>query len=142
MSMRLLFHFFKILIFWVVSGMKGQKMTQNDKTLSFVLHISGAIHYVSFMVHMCKMISPQILVFFQNFDFLSCQISKRAKNGQKCQIICLSHSISQEPYIIRSSFVVHKCKMMSYRGFFYFFKNLIFQVNKLKFFPEHVCLKL
>ena len=32
--------------------------------------------------------------------------------------------------------------MMSYRGFFYFFKNLIFQVNKLKFFPEHVCLKL
>ena len=63
---------------------------------------------------------------------------KMVQNDKK---LCLSCSISQESNIW-SSFVVYKCKMMSRWGFFYFFKNLIFQVNKLKFFPEHVCLKL
>ena len=48
------FLFFKILIFQVVSGVKGQKLAKNDKQF------------------------------------------------------CLSRSISQEPYIIWSSFVVHK----------------------------------
>ena len=35
-------HFFKMLIFWVVRGVKGQKMVQNEKKiLSVVFHISG-----------------------------------------------------------------------------------------------------
>ena len=32
-SMRFFFNFFKILIFWVVSGVKGQKIVQNDKKI-------------------------------------------------------------------------------------------------------------
>ena len=32
-SMRFFFNFFKILIFWVVSGGKGQKIVQNDKKI-------------------------------------------------------------------------------------------------------------
>ena len=32
-SMRFFFNFFKILIFWVVSGVKGQKIAQNDKKI-------------------------------------------------------------------------------------------------------------
>ena len=32
-SMRFFFYFFKILIFWVVSGVKGQKIVQNDKKI-------------------------------------------------------------------------------------------------------------
>ena len=30
-SLGIFFHFFKFLIFWVVSEVKGQKMAQNDK---------------------------------------------------------------------------------------------------------------
>ena len=41
---RRLFHFFKILIFWVVSGVKGQKMAQNDQKLFFLKKI--VIHSV------------------------------------------------------------------------------------------------
>ena len=42
------FHFFKILIFWVVSGVKGEKNDPNDKKIMFVaLHISGTIPHVT-----------------------------------------------------------------------------------------------
>ena len=44
---RHFFHFLKILIYSVVSRVKGQKMAQNDKNiLSFTLHIAGSIHHV------------------------------------------------------------------------------------------------
>ena len=66
------FHFFKILIFWIVRGVKGQKTVQNDKKL------------------------------------------------------CLSGSISQEPYIIWSSFVVCKCKLIISSGVFFIFSKLWF----------------
>ena len=45
-SMRFFFNFFKILIFWVVSGVKGQKIVQNDKKNSVSLHTSGTIHQI------------------------------------------------------------------------------------------------
>ena len=40
---RSFFQYFKILIFRIVSGVKGQKMTQNEKKLSAALHISRTI---------------------------------------------------------------------------------------------------
>ena len=41
------FYFFKIFIFWVVRGVKGWKMVQNDKKiLSVALHITGTIHHM------------------------------------------------------------------------------------------------
>ena len=47
---RWIFHFFKILIFGVVRGVKVQKMVQNDKKiLSVMLHISGTIHHIIVM---------------------------------------------------------------------------------------------
>ena len=39
-------HFFQILIFRVNSGVKVQKMTQNDKTLSVALHILGSTDHM------------------------------------------------------------------------------------------------
>ena len=72
------FQFLKILIFFVVRGVKVQNMVQNDKKFH------------------------------------------------------LSHFISQEPYIIQLSFMVHLCEMMSPGVFFQFFKILIFQVNRVK----------
>ena len=41
------FHFLKVLIFWVASGVKGQKLAQTDKKiLSFTFHISGTIYHM------------------------------------------------------------------------------------------------
>ena len=58
------FHFFKILIFWIVREVKMQKIPQNKK-------------------------------------------------------LCLSHLICQKSYIIWSSFVVHKCKIIISPGLFF-----------------------
>ena len=55
------------------------------------------------------------------------QKGKRAKNGPKWQNI-LSHSVSQELYLIWLWSLVHMCKIMSPAIFFHFFKILIFQV--------------
>ena len=41
MISRWFFHFFKILIIWVVSGVKEEKIAQNDKNM-----ITGIIHHV------------------------------------------------------------------------------------------------
>ena len=41
MIFRWFFHFFKILIIWVVSGVKEEKIAQNDKNM-----IAGIIHHV------------------------------------------------------------------------------------------------
>ena len=44
-SPGIFFHFFKILILQVASGVKGHKMAQNEKkVLSVLFHISGTIH--------------------------------------------------------------------------------------------------
>ena len=46
---RYFLQFFKILIFWVVSGVKGQKMTQNGKNFSVMLCISKIMHHMIFI---------------------------------------------------------------------------------------------
>ena len=43
------FHFFKILVFQFVSGVKGQKWPKMARILSIVLHISGTIHHKIFI---------------------------------------------------------------------------------------------
>ena len=82
MSPGIFFHFFKIWIFRVVSGIKGKK---NDpkwqkKCLSRSISQEPCIIWFSFMVHLCKMIiSPGVVSFFLDFDFLGCSGVK----GQK-----------------------------------------------------------
>ena len=55
---RCFFHFFEILIFQALRGVKGQKLAQNEKEL---LHLSCTISQEQysiwswFLVHMCKM---------------------------------------------------------------------------------------
>ena len=63
---RHFFHFFKILIFWVVRGVKGQKTVQNDKKFSLLQSISQEpCILLSFLVHLCKlMISQGFFMFF------------------------------------------------------------------------------
>ena len=61
---------FQIMVFQVVSGVKGLKMTQNDKKLSLSCSISQKPYISSFVVHKCKVIPPDLFFsLFQNFDF-------------------------------------------------------------------------
>ena len=58
--------------FWVVMGLKQQKMVQNDKKILLLHTISQEpyIIWLSFMVHMCKMIiSPGVFFSFSKFWF-------------------------------------------------------------------------
>ena len=83
-----LLHFFKILIFWVVSGVKGQKMDQIDNKFCLWHSISQkpGIIWLPFMVHMCKMmVSPGF------FTFLG---GKMAKNGLKWE-----KNVCHAPYL-------------------------------------------
>ena len=135
-----IFHFFKILIFWVVSLVKRQKMTQNNKKFCLLRSVSQELYtmWLSFMVHMCKIISLQalllllllFLLFF--FHFLKILIlgiarwvigQKMAQNDKK---FCLSHSIPQEPCIIWLWFLVRMSKMMIYSAILSFFQNFDF----------------
>ena len=140
-------------------GVKGQKMVQNDKTFcrpcsisqeSYIIWLSFMIHiyrmtrspgffslWLSFMVRICRMPrSPGFFSFFQNFDFLGCY--GWAKIGPKWQK-SLSRSISQKPYIIWFSFMVHMCKMIISPAAFFMFSKIIsaggfFQFYKILFF--------
>ena len=110
--------FFKIMIFQVVSGVKGLKMTQNDKKLSLSCSISQK-PYISFVGHKCKMIPPDLFFsLFQNFDF-GCLWGKRAKIGPKWQnILFLVLLISgTDHHIFISSGIHHHI----FRCFFTFF---------------------
>ena len=76
------FYFFKILIFRLHRGVKGQKMVQNDKKFCLLRSISQEpyIIWLSFMVQMCKMIiSPGA---FFSFKILIFWVVRRLK-GQK-----------------------------------------------------------
>ena len=124
------FHFIKILIFWVVGRVKGQKMVQNEKKLCLSRSISqeSYIIWFSFMVHICKMVlSTGIFFHFSKILIFrvirGVKVQKIVRNDKK---FSLSRSISQETYIIWSSFVLCKCKMIISSGLFSFFHDFDF----------------
>ena len=95
-------------------------MVQMRKILLCSISLESHIKWFSVMVLMCKMIiSPWAFSIFSKFWFgglLGCV--KEQKIAQNDKTFCLLCSISQEPYIMWLSFVVHKCKMIS-PGIFY-----------------------
>ena len=128
--------FFKILNFWVVMGIKEQKTVQNDKQFCPSRFISQEpyIIWLSFMVHLHKMISPGLFSFYQNFEFLGCSGGKRAKNGPKWQKIM---SVALHIWgTVHHMTVIYVCKMMISLGIFsylfiFFFSILIFWVHRV-----------
>ena len=124
------FHFFKILIFWVVRGGKKAKNGPKwKKIMSAVLHISRNIHHMIFIcgAHVQNdNISRQFFHFFKILIFQVVRGVKGQKMVQNDKKFCLLHSISQEPYIIWLSFMVHMCKMIISPGVFSFFQNFDF----------------
>ena len=106
-------------------------MVENVKKLCLSCSISEepCIIWLSFMVHLCKLIiSLAVFSFFQSFDLANWR-HKRAKNGPKWQKIVAVSFVSQEPCMILFWFLVHMCKMMiSPAIFFIFFKFRFFLV--------------
>ena len=132
-------------IFWVVLGVKGQKMVQSDRKFCLSCSISWepCIIWLSFMVHIFKMIniSRCFFHFFSKFWFPGSigGAGKRAKHSPKN---CLVRSC-QESYIIWLSFMVHMCKMIISSGiFFIFFLNLIFSERAKNGLKWQKCLSI
>ena len=93
-------------------------------------HIPGTVHHLKFLVHTCKMMifAGFFFSFFQNFDFLGCYGSKRAKNGPKWKNNYIRHA----PYLRNRTsseynlWYTHvKCWYLQV-FFFIFFKILVF----------------
>ena len=143
---RLFFHFFKVLISRVVSGGRGlkwQKMVQNDKKLCLSPSIfqesniwlvpnhmcPWCTYDCAFMVPMCKMIISsgvllillRILIFGINRGWMGKKWPSMRKNP-----VFLSHSVSQEPYIIWLRFLVYMGKMMTSPAIFIIFSKFWF----------------
>ena len=101
-------NFLKIFIFGVVSGVEGHKMVQNDKNiLSVALHVSETIHDMIVIYGTLVETNNISRCFFHFFKILILQIVSGLKGQEMAQNdkkFCLSHSVSQEPYII---FVTH-----------------------------------
>ena len=110
-------------------------MAKNNKKLSVMPYLPKPYFiWFSFMVHMCKgIISPGRCYVFPDFIFLGLNSAvKRQKKWLKITKNHLSYFISQDAYIIWSSFSVHMCKMMTSPDAFFIFTNLFF--SKFWFF--------
>ena len=122
------FSFFSELRFLGLSGVKGQKMAQNDKKFCLLHFISQEPYIIwsLFMVHMCKrIISPGIFffIFFKILIFLWWwEGVKGAKNDPKWPKV-MSHSVSQERYIIWLWFWYTCVKRWYSQQFFSFFEK-------------------
>ena len=99
-------HFSQILIFRVNSGVKGQKKKKGlkmKKILSVTLHISGTMHHM-IIIYGTLMendnISRSFFLFFKILIFWVVRGVKWQNMAQNEKKLCLSCSISQEPYII------------------------------------------
>ena len=122
------FNFFKILILWVVKGLKGQKSIQNNKNaLCHALYFRKHIFIYDAQVWKDN-ISRHFFHFFKILIFEIIRGFLRAKNGPKWQnILCLT------PYLRNVTsyycdFWYTSVKSWYLQQFFHFFKMLIFLV--------------
>ena len=121
--------FFIFSKFWLFGllreDVKEQKMVQNEKKLCLLHSISqeSYIIWFSFMVLMYKWYLLEFFSFFSKFWLSGLLGQKIAQNDKKLCLLCL---ISQEPYVMWSSFVVHKCKMIISPGVFFIFSKFWF----------------
>ena len=119
------------MIFWIVGWRRGR--TKNNP--KWKIKITSVTHRILKKVaydhdFWCICVTWYLQVFF-HVSKLWCWWIGRKKNGPKWNSPkCPSRSISQEPYIIWLSFMVHLCKMVIAPGvFFHSFKILIFWVH-------------
>ena len=108
------------MIFWVVRGVKGEKMTHSISQEPYII-------WLYFMVHVCKMkIFLGVFFIFSKLTFPVIRGVKGQKMAQIDKKKFLRHFISQEAYIILSWFLVHVYKIKIQHFFFTFPKFSFF----------------
>ena len=125
------FQFFKILILWVVRGVKVHKTVQNDKKFcpSHLISQEPYIIQLSLTVRMCKMIiSPGVIYHF--FKILIFQVfrEEKAKNGQKWQkfVCCTLYFRNHISYDLHSWYTCMYKRIIFPAILFIFFQNFHF----------------
>ena len=120
------FHFFKTLILRVASGVKGQKMSQNDKKFCLSRFISKESSIVWFdLLYTC--VKSWYLQVFSSFFIVLIFFTIRGLKGTKMKkILHPSRATSQEHYSIWSWFLVHLCNMIISSGHFFIFSKFWF----------------
>ena len=109
-----------ILIFGVNWGAMAKNGPKWQKVIPIALHISI---WSEFLVY-----SDVICIFFY-FKILIFQVVREVKGQKMTQMdkkFSLSHSVSQEPYLIWLWFLVHMYKMMISPAIFFIFSKLWF----------------
>ena len=82
-------------------------------------YLRNSIYDHDFWYTYVKLYLQAFFHFFKIFIFqIVSGVYKRGKMAQNEKKICLSHSVSQEPYIIWLSFIVHLCQVMISPGDF------------------------
>ena len=111
------FFYYSILKFrfsWLSGGAESAKYGPKwQEFLSVASYISRTIYHMTYIYG--THVGIFFIFFFQNFDFQDHweeEVVKGHKMTQNDKNFCLSHSISQEPYIIWLWFLVHVCKML------------------------------
>ena len=107
---------------------KREKTVWNDKKFCPSWFISQELYiiWLSFVVHICKMISPGFFFYFKILIFRLVRRVKGQKMVQNDKKFCLLHFISQEPYIMWLSFMVRICKMIISSGVLFTFPKFWF----------------
>ena len=131
------FPFFWDFIFWAVTGIKGQKMAQDDKKSvccsSYLRnHVSYDCHL--WYMHLCKMILS-LGYFFHFFKILILWVVKGGAgvNGQK--MVQNEKKLCHAPYLMNHIHMIliygtHVENDNISRMFFHFFKILIFWIAR------------
>ena len=97
--------------------------------LAMIWGISGSIHHMIgiFGAHVENDdISRCFVYFFKILIFLVGRGVKLQEMAQNDKKFCLSHSVSQELYLIWLWFLVHLCKMMIFPAIFFIFLKFWF----------------
>ena len=131
----LFFQFFKISIFWVARGVKGQKTVQNDKKFR-LSHLISQVTYIIwflFTVYVSKMIISLgvfcccccffFLHFFQFFELLGV---KRAKNCPKWQKNSFCHTWYVKNLTLYDRHLCYTCVKWYLEVVFSFFQSFDF----------------
>ena len=93
-------YFLKVLILWVVSGVRRQKISQNEKNFCLSHSLSQESFFIifSFIVHICKMIKSQGIFFILLiFKILIFRVVRGVKGEERAKMT--KKYVSLTPYL-------------------------------------------
>ena len=93
-------YFLKVLILWVVSGVRRQKISQNEKNFCLSHSLSEESFFIifSFIVHICKMIKSQGIFFILLiFKILIFRVVRGVKGEKRAKMT--KKYVSLTPYL-------------------------------------------